>query len=89
MGLMMTGCAPSVKVQPAVDLAALRCPPVRQADRAAFVRPPPVPKPGALTAADVREWVDSLHLHARAAQAAGSRVVQLYDACRKAPQAVG
>jgi hypothetical protein len=65
-----------------VDLAPVRCTEASPADRAEFKRKVPRP-PAPVTKADTRLWIDTLELAVERKNAAGLRVADELDACRK------
>jgi hypothetical protein len=87
---MTAGCSksepPEAQVKPVVvDLAPVRCTEASPADRAEFKRKVPRPAPP-VTKDDTRRWIDTLELAVERKNAAGLRVVDEWDACRKGTQ---
>jgi hypothetical protein len=79
---MMSGCGEK-KVPVAVDLAPVRCPPLRPADTDPFKERPAQPPAGDLTASKMKAWIDTREVQFRATQQAGNRVATQYEACAR------
>jgi hypothetical protein len=78
----MSGCGEK-KLPVAVDLAPVRCPPLKAADTNPFKQRPAAPPPGDLTASKVKQWLDAREVQLRGVQQAGNRVASQYEACAR------
>ena len=80
--LTMAGCGLNEAARPAIDLASLRCPPVRPADARALRQTPPVAPAGAVTDAKAKAWIDGLESQIDHMNKAGGHVLYQYGRCR-------
>ena len=78
--LMIGGCG---QKEVTIDLAPLRCPPLRGVDLKILRQAPKRPPAGDLTDTHLKKWVDDLENQIVGKGKAGDRVTRQYKRCRK------
>jgi hypothetical protein len=79
--LAIAGCASEPQ---AVDVAAVRCPPVAASDARTLARKPVAAPSGDVTRAAAQVWIDALTSDSEAKRRAGGRLIRQYEQCRGA-----